>query len=520
MYLITIGGQPTEPCATLAGVLEQLSRDRAPRAPVQIDAIVVRHIERGDIPVVQLGARRIGVRPAGSARSILAMILDEVEQFIVRVGGKVLRPHEMSRASWGAVVAAGRLAHYPDEALDLTAPDTSSLFQPRDLFEETGPFDIEAFIHAEFSRRFGYGTNGPAYSRDGDINLRHEVHVAYALMRGDKVRDCVVNAYRDDPAFAKNDLLWARPLVDVPALRGALSEPQLQALCIAMRSEHLQITSANVSKLLAIMRRLPTACTYVQADDALFEAGVLPPRTEPTLRAPQAESAKPVTDLAAHIRHLTTQHRFETTLAKAREEREALQISQREFDRRARAAVAERVSSSYDWANRIALAVLERNVAVLLSVLDGPKDVNTQSKRAIRDVMGVDLLQCTAALRRRRIFDMCGFSDAEQQHWEAQEAATRAAHLAKRDFEKACEQAESASWRLGNGKVLNGREYVDFCLAEGLSEIVDIARGNAREYRLRNAATGWSRRLRAKDGTLAYARARLAEVAQPEAVAA
>lgn len=440
MYLIHIGAERADPCATLAGVLEYLNRDRTPRAPIKLDQVAVRHIERGDIPVVQINGGRFGVRPPGTARSILSKIIDEVDQFIIRVNGGIRRPHEMSRASWGAVVAAGRLAYFPEDAIDMSLGEAGPLFQAADLFEDQAPFDISAYVQGEFRKRFGYGTNGPAYCRNQAPNARHEVHVAYALLRGDTVRECVINIYRDDSSFSRFGLQWMRALIDVPTLRGALPEGKLRELCNAMHREKLAITAANAGQLVGIIRRLPDDCTYVHIDDALFEAKILPPRMPPPLRLPQGEFAKPATGLAAHIHHTTTQHRFEARMSKARAEREAFKITQREFDYQARVAVVERASAGYEWPNRVALAVLQRNVAALLEILDGPKDMNTLSKRAIRDVTGVDLLHCAATIRRRRIFAMCDFSEAEQARWEDEATAARAQRRAASDFDRVCER--------------------------------------------------------------------------------
>ncbi|WP_228772555.1 hypothetical protein [Cupriavidus necator] len=516
MYVISIGSARSEMRTTLAGILEYLNQDRRGVTGLRPDEVTVRHVERGDIAVQPLKSGRLAVRPRGTARSILTQVLDEIERYIVRADGKVLRPHEMSRASWGAVVAAGRLAFFPEEAIDITAADAGPLFHTRDLFEGEGPFDIAAFVDDEFRRRFGYGRQGPAYAPNECPNSRHELHVAYALLRGEKVRECVLNAYRDDPEIGKYDLAWMRPLIDVPALRGALPPAQLQGLCRVMRLDKLPITTGNVAKLLGIMRRLPGDCGDIQIDDALFDAGILPPRTIPILKAPQGPAGTPVSGLAQRIHGLTTLRRFNTTVENAKAQREALEITQRHFDDLAQRAVAERASTGYDWANRVALAVLQRDIAALLEVFDSPKDWNTETKRALRDELGVDLLQCPAAERRRQIFELCGFSPAEQERWEHQAAAEKADRLATREFEDARKRAEASSWRLETGRVLNGREYVDFCIAEGFSEIVDMARGRARAYRICNPRHGVSRPLRAKDGTLSYARARLAQASVPQ----
>ncbi|WP_204321807.1 hypothetical protein, partial [Streptococcus pneumoniae] len=65
-----------------------------------------------------------------------------------------------------------------------------------------------------------------------------------------------------------------------------------------------------------------------------------------------------------------------------------------------------------------------RNVAGLLEILDQPN--NKSSKRAIREVIGVNLLTVTGAARRRAIFSMCGFAQQEQDVWEQHAAEAKA----------------------------------------------------------------------------------------------
>ncbi|MEN7527613.1 MULTISPECIES: hypothetical protein [unclassified Cupriavidus] len=516
MYVIHIG-QRAEHRTTLAGVLQYLNDDRDGKAAPRVEDIAVRHVERGAIPVERLASGNFAVRPAGTRRAILSLILDEVDRFIVRVGGKILRPHEMSRAAWGAVVAAGRLAYFPAEAIDMSQADAGPLFQTVDLFEDQGDFDITDFICGEFFRRFGYGTNGPLYHPTAPPNCRHEVHVAYALMRGEKVRECIINTYRDNPHHARSEL-WMRPLIEVPALRGALSPSVLQALCQTMRSEKLEITTHNVGKLIAALRDVPRDGNYVHVDDALYAAGILPPRTMPTPKPLEGANAQPATKLAARIRTLICQRRYQEAVDRAGAEREAFNISQRELDRRLRAAVIERDGYGYEWPNRVALAVMERNIAVVLDIFDGPKDWNTESKRALRDEYGVDVLQCTSAERRRRLFDLCGFSLAEQAEWEAQAAISKARKRADRVVADAKSRAEGTTYRLETGQAMNGREYVDFCIAAGFSRLLDERRGSVTRYWIHDPVKRISRPLRAKDGTLDYARARLEQNAS-EAIA-
>jgi len=516
MYVIHIG-QRAEHRTTLAGVLQYLNDDRDGKAAPRVEDIAVRHVERGAIPVERLASGNFAVRPLGTRRAILSMILDEVDRFIVRIGGKILRPHEMSRAAWGAVVAAGRLAYFPAEAIDMSQADAGPLFQTVDLFEEQGHFDVTDFICGEFIRRFGYGTNGPLYHPTAPPNCRHEVHVAYALMRGEKVRECIINTYRENPHYARSEP-WMRSLIEVPALRGALSPSVLQALCQTMRGEKLEITTHNVDRLTVALRDVPRDGHYVHVDDALYAAGILPPRTMTTPKPLEGANAQPATKLAARIRTLVCQRRYQESVDRAGEERKAFNISQREFDRRIRAAVIERDGYGYEWPNRVALAVMERNIATVLDIFDGPKDWNTESKRALRDECGVDVLQCTSAERRRRLFELCGFSPAEQAEWEAQAAISKARKRADRAGAEAKSRAEGTTYRLETGQTMNGREYVDFCITAGFSQLIDQRRGSVTRHWIHDPVKRVSRPLRAKDGTLDYARSRLSETA-PEAIA-
>ncbi|WP_354677938.1 hypothetical protein [Cupriavidus plantarum] len=518
MYVINIGHR-AEHRTTLAGVLEYLNADRDGLAVPRLEDITVRHIERGEITVERLRSGRFAVRPKGTRRGIISAIIDEVDRFIVRPHGVVLRPHEMSRASWGAVVAAGRLGCFPEEAIDMSHDNAGPLFQTADLFEEKGAFDLAAYVDAEFIRRFGYGTNGPMLDGGQGPNSRHEVHVAYALARGDKVRECVINTYREHPDYGSHDL-WLRPLVEVPALRGALSRSVLRALCTVMRGDKLEITSHNVGKLLSALRHVPREAGIVDVDDALYAAGILPVHTMPAPRPPTGENARPVTPLAARIHALISQRQYRESAEAAQSLRDARRISQRECDRRIRAAAVHRDGYGFEWPNRVALAVMQRDIAAVLQIFDSPRDTSPDSKRALREELGVDVLQCVASQRRRRLFEMCGFSEAEQAEWEAQAAVSKAKSRENGVLSDAKAYAEATTYQLETGQTMNGREYVDFCISAGFSRLLEEKRGSVKRYWIHDPTKRCSRPLRAKDGTLAYARARLAELAAPAALAA
>ncbi|WER50733.1 hypothetical protein CupriaWKF_30730 [Cupriavidus sp. WKF15] len=521
MYVISIGPERVESRTTLAGVLALLNHEPGPKPGMRAEDMAVRHVERGAIPVLRLPSGQFAVRPAGEAKAILASILDEVDRYIVRPDGKVLRPHEMSRTSWQAVAAAGRLAVFTNEAVDpdqLGKPQSANL----DLFAVAEPFDASSFVHEEFYRRFGYGTTGPEYSPGAGMNCRHEVHVAYALQRGEPVRDCILNAYRRDGDAVdagRHDLHWLPTLIEVPALRGALSANKLQALCSVMRHDKLAITARNAARLIALVKLLPDDCTHVDVDNALYAAQVVPPLSAPLGKAPTGDDAQPVSPLAARLHALIGAKRYAKHVERVAAERTKGNLSERRFQSEMSMAAVERDHASFSWPNRFALAVLQRDIATLLQVLDTPNDRNTSSKRALREVCGVALTGVPATTRRRRIFEMCGFSESEQHQWELQALAAKSERLQEQDAECARKRAEASRWNL-NGKRMNGREYVDLCIDEGFSQIRHFPRGSARVYYIEQPATRTARRLRAKDGTLDYARARLSEPVTALAMAA
>jgi len=521
MYVITTGPERVETRTTLAGVLAFLNLEPGPKRGLRAEDIGVRHVERGAIPVVRLPSGQFAVRPTGDTKAVLTSILDEVERFVVRPGGKVLHPHEMSRTSWQAVAAAGRLAVFTNEAVDpdlVANPASANL----DLFAVAEPFDAYTFVCTEFDRRFGYGTNGPEYSRGAGINCRHEVHVAYALQRGEPVRDCILNAYRsggDASAAGRHDLHWLPTLIAVPALRGALPANKLQALCSVMRHDKLAITARNAARLIALVKPLPDDCTYVDVEDALFAAQVIPPLSAQLGKAPTGEDANPVSPLSARLHALIGAKRYAERTERAQAERAKGNLSERRYQGELAMAAVERDHGSFSWPNRFALAVLQRDIATLLQTLDTPNDRNTSSKRVLREECGVVLTGVPAATRRRRIFEMCGFSESEQQQWEAQALAARSERLQAADAEGACRRAEASRWKL-DGQFMNGREYVDLCIREGFSQIRHFPRGSARTYYIEQPATRTIRRLQANDGTLAYARSRLATTLPALATAA
>lgn len=506
MYIININHTKTETRTTLAGVLAFLNADKSIPRKITAESVTVHSVATGAIPVVSLSRGRIGLRPAGSVHEILTRVISEVEQFILKPDGKVLQPYEVSRDSWDTVLAAGCLAYESESVVDPNRLQEGSLFSE---FQVEHP---ERFISAEFRKRFGFGTAGPqAHAGSGPCG-RHELHVAYALQRGERVKDCILNFYRHWDKANDLGVGWLRALIDYPLLRGALPAETLRDLCDLLKHEKIALTDQSVPKLIAIVRALPAGCSYIDIDDALYDAKFLGPLTAPTYNPTPEQDAEPMSPLAKRVQECVNETVYEKTLARLRQEREAGNLSKRRFELHMLLAGRERNRGNYHYGNRIASAMLGRDLAMLLEVLDNPN--NKSTKRAIREVIGVNLLSVTGAERRRAIFHMCGFSQQERDVWEQQLAEAKAEKRRLEAMEQAKQAAESVRYAIGGGQAMTGKQYVDLCIAEGFSKIVPSRRGSAVSYLLVDPKREVSRPLKAKDGTLDYARACLTAPAE------
>lgn len=513
MYFLALGNRRTETFTTLAGVLSFFFDGPGLPDGLALEAVKLHSAHTGAIPLIRTGSS-LGLRPPGTAREVMTRLVDEIDLNIVRPDGRVRLPFQMRRESWRAVMAVAELAGQPQRLLADEQRASGDLFAPP-VNERVNPYD---FLYKEFSSRFGFGLAGPSYDSTGQLNARHEVHVAFALLDGKPVRECVLSDYRSEPDAWRYGLEWAKVLADVPVLRGALSEAQLRNLVSVLRHDKLAVTAQNAEKLLGIVGRLPVNCTQVEVDDALYAAGILPPRVWTPAPPVVGEAASPISPLAKAIRDKIAQRRHDEMLSHAEAQRAAGRIGQRELDLRRRIAMASLSGESYGWGNKVALAVMAREVGFLLDVLDTPDDQNVQSKQGIQEHLGLKVRGLRAAQRREAIFAMCGFSADEAQVWEASQEAARAERKQAEARQDAIRTAESACYRLSKTEaVINGRQFVDRCFSEGMTEIAASPRGGAKVYHLRNPGTGEGCRLSARDGTLAYARAVVAARAAPQA---
>jgi hypothetical protein len=133
--------------------------------------------------------------------------------------------------------------------------------------------DLFLLLQDESQRRFGFRYAGPILD-NRQSNGRHEVHVAYALAAGKPVPQAVIDDYASLSKF-ESDLQWAKPLLAVPELCGALPLAKLVPLSTVMRHSNQAITSDNAALLAMVMGLAPKEPTTVQVDDLLYAKGLL-----------------------------------------------------------------------------------------------------------------------------------------------------------------------------------------------------------------------------------------------------
>jgi hypothetical protein len=161
----------------------------------------------------------------------------------------------------------------------------------------------------------------------------------------------------------------------------------------------------------------------------------------------------------------------------------------------------------------MAVAIDQRHLSLLLEVLDSPDDRNRSSKRAVDEHYGVKLRGGNSKTRRRAIFALCGMDEAAQSAWESADAERKAAERKAEDAQRAKEAAQRTQYQRPDGVIIDGAQHVEAAIEEGFREIRDWRKGASKQYALVNPERGEARTLRAKDGTLDYARAMLERLA-------
>lgn len=451
----------------------------------------------------------LGVRTAEPALALAGRMLEEIWQLGFVRDGVALRPFEVRPAHWSLLFSLLDLSGRPY----LMLSNEQFEVEVECARAEGSRFDLRDVFDTLTRNRFGFGTGGPCVQPGEPCNSRHEVHVAYALLL-DAVPDIVIEDYRTLKDPFRFSLAWAQSLLDVPSLRRRISREALSRLRAVMKSDGKAITERNAAMLCELMRRLPDEPSVMAVDDLLAAHGIVDQKLSLPARYSQpVDIGVPASPLASRMRELLANIHRDQAIARIESERAAGQLSLREHCLRHELALLDHGRATYEWGNRISNAIDGRDLGFLLQTLDTTDDWNRSTKRAIFEVLGVKLTGLRAAARRRAVFALCGLDEVAQAEWEAQAQVQRAAREHRRLFDKSRELAERARYRAPDSTVVSGVQHVDASIADGFSEIREWRKGAAKQYALVHPEKAEGRRLRAKDGTLAYARAMLEKIA-------
>lgn len=456
----------------------------------------------------------LALRQAGTAEEILGRMLDEHRRAgFVDADGAARRAWEVTRQDWNALFEFAEVCRTPQRLLSSSQIDA----------EETAArargtrFYLSDLCGEAVLSLYGFALCGPVVPGSRQANSRHEIQVAYALAVDLPVPDRALDAYRGDCEAFRYGLEWARTLVRLPGLRGAIPIEKLKPILGVMRGEGKPVDAGNADILAMLARLLPDAPTYPEVDNLLHAHGLIDELPLPDSLGVPVDVGQPITPLAERVRERLADHLRARAIANADEELKRGNISLRTHRHRCNIARLEHGRHTFEYGNQLARALANRDVGALLEVLDRPDDRNRSSKQAFRDVYGVKLSGVTAAQRRRAVFLLCGYTEEAQAQWEREAVQRKAERDAGRELQDAREVAGRARYI---GKVcgeISGAEHVDRAISDGYSTIRSIRRGATLAYALARGNEPEVRLLSAKDGTLAYARAVLAPRAAQEA---
>lgn len=448
-----------------------------------------------------------------TAQGILEQLFDDVYLYARDNFGCIRQPWQMPRAHWAAIDCISKVAYG-------IIPCLSKEHVNQTCYHHDGrPCSVTAFMLAEFFRRYGYGNNGPTY--DGSqVNSRHEVHVAYALARGDAVPELVLQDYAAHDSRPSYDLRFFSVLLEKPYLRGRITADRLNALLSFLRSREstvADITEENSGYLVGLMDCLPPEASYVEIDDLLYANGILDVRQLPTPAAPP-DNGIARNEFAAKLRLMQIEARTKRARKMLEEEATKQRLPIRERLHR-EAQIADIPNwESHNWANKIADAITARNLDLLVEVLDGTN--NETTKRAIEIFHPVKLTGVRAADRRKAVFALAGFT-TEDEYRKAEiafEVAARERQTAQLEkdiarkratrLDDARDVAARTQFRL-DGVVMDGVKFIDAIMDKGYTRLETVKRGAAIQYRLANPESGAFYKLVKSQGTVEYVRAML-----------
>lgn len=450
----------------------------------------------GRVPLafVQRCQGKIGVHLPGNPQYVLEHLLRVELAQCSWSSGNVKEPWEMPRLNWEGLLSLHALASGEIPGLD--AGQLKNAVSDPGWQQHLG--SIEYWLRLRFKQLAGYPHSGPELSWCG-TNERHELHVAAALADGRNVPQDVMKDY---PSFV--DPRWGNLLLKRQELRGRLTPDQLCALDIVLRGSSRDVDATEVEKLISVVNGCGLRPSYVQVDDALYTAGLLPPLE---VRTSEPIDLTGCSQFVVDVRQEITMRRLRAAENYDVGEREQGRISMRELDRRRANRVAEALSASIELPLALEKAIQSRSVAFLLEVLDQADGHNMGCKAAVEKHFGIRIAGVSPASRRRNIFQLAGFDSEAQRVYEAQQQQAKIARKAAMDAEQILERVSAVNYRLDDGSVVTGKEYVERLITkERAIGIIDERRGSSRRYYMRFERAGYVRPLREKDGTLAYAR--------------
>ncbi|AXF12785.1 hypothetical protein CUJ91_32975 (plasmid) [Paraburkholderia graminis] len=497
MYTLSIPNE-TFTVATLAGVIALFANER------------VKETETSSISLLSDGVPAsvtryngtLAIRCAGSAAEVVSRLFDEVHAFWLSAYGEQARPWQIRLTHWDELFGLFELARAPHIFLTTGQIDAEKA-AARDARQFV---NLSSLFHDAAIARFGFGAGGPP-AAGGQVNGRHEVHVAYALLRNEDVPAVVMDDYRAMERPFRHDLEWAESLLDVPEIRGRLSANRMQSVSSVMRHAKQSITADNIDAIVAATAGMPETAGYIEVEDALFDAQIVSAAPLPAMFDKPVAIGQPLNDFAARLRQLLADWRRDKALDRADLERAQGRMSARRHKLECEMALLSHGRESYEWPNRVASAIEERDLSMLLNLLDTPDDRNRSSKQAVEEFHGVKLRGVKAKARRRAVFSLCGFDDTAARDWEKADEQRKMEKRRADDAQRARDAAQSARYKRTDGTVIDGVTHVDDAIASGFSEIRNWRAGAILQYALVNPALNEGRRLQAKDGTLAYARA-------------
>ncbi|MEX3816124.1 hypothetical protein AB3X96_38865 [Paraburkholderia sp. BR13439] len=497
MYQLSIPGQVfTTP--TLSGVFALFANEA-----VQATETTLINLEGGAAAVrVTRYNGTLGIRRDGTVAEILAALFDEVRSLWLSTYGLEPKPWQIRASHWELLFVIFELARTPTRLLSTDQIDAqkSAAREARQFFNLLSLFNDVAM------ERFGFASGGPCVP-GGRTNGRHEVHIAYALLRNEQIPEAVLSEYRAMDRAFRYDLEWASTLLELPTLRGRLPAAKLQQLVSVMRAAKQPVTTETVDGLVDAVAGVSNAPDFIEVDDALFAAGLLQVDPLPEMFDKPVSVGQPVNALAARRRELIADWRREKKLDHADLQRTQGRLSARRHALERSMALLAHGRETFEWPNRVAVALESRDVASLLNILDTPDDHNPSSKQVVLEFHGLKLRGLNGKTRRRAIFELCGLDGTAQAAWEASELSRKQAERKEQDAQRAKEAAQNARYKRGDGVVIDGAQHVEDAIASGFREIRDWRKGASTQYALVNTELNEARRLQVKDGTLDYARA-------------